>query len=125
MSRIPRNKLNQTPEPTSPVVSPHQSPPTSPQSWRKHKRQASGGNADRQPVVVPAGAVWTHFREAQAAGAVPAEGMWPSHSPPPPGQESWVSFTADTPPSSAIPGMHPSSAQVGQSNTSITTLIKN
>ncbi|KAK5879808.1 hypothetical protein CesoFtcFv8_022892 [Champsocephalus esox] len=99
------------PEPTSPVVSPHQSPPTSPQSWRKHKRQASGGNADRQPVVAPAGAVWTHFREAQAAGAVPAEGMWPSHSPPPPGQESWVSFTADTPPSSAIPGMHPSSAQ--------------
>ncbi|KAK1889348.1 RalBP1-associated Eps domain containing protein 1 [Dissostichus eleginoides] len=91
------------PEPTSPVVSPHQSPPTSPQSWRKHKRQASGGNADRQPVVAPAGAV--------LYSAVPAEGMWPSHSPPPPGQESWVSFTADTPPSSAIPGMHPSSAQ--------------
>ncbi|XP_031717412.1 ralBP1-associated Eps domain-containing protein 1 isoform X2 [Anarrhichthys ocellatus] len=96
------------PEPTSPVVSPHQSPPTSPHSWRKHKRQPSGGNADRQTAVAPAGAVWTHFREPQA-GPVPVDGMWPSHSPPPPGQESWVSFTADTPPS--IPGMHPSSAQ--------------
>uniref|UniRef100_A0A4W5NNJ1 RALBP1 associated Eps domain containing 1 n=1 Tax=Hucho hucho TaxID=62062 RepID=A0A4W5NNJ1_9TELE len=52
------------PDPTSPVVSPHQSPPTSPH-WRKHKRQASGGNVERQPVVL-AGAVWTPFREAQA-----------------------------------------------------------
>uniref|UniRef100_A0A8P4KU38 RALBP1 associated Eps domain containing 1 n=1 Tax=Dicentrarchus labrax TaxID=13489 RepID=A0A8P4KU38_DICLA len=95
-----------TPEPTSPVVSPHQSPPTSPHSWRKHKRQHSGGNADRQPVVAATGAVWTQFREPQAG-----EGMWPSHSPPPPGQESWVSFTADTPPSSALPAMHPSSVQ--------------
>uniref|UniRef100_A0A8C4DYX0 RALBP1 associated Eps domain containing 1 n=1 Tax=Dicentrarchus labrax TaxID=13489 RepID=A0A8C4DYX0_DICLA len=99
-----------TPEPTSPVVSPHQSPPTSPHSWRKHKRQHSGGNADRQPVVAATGAVWTQFREPQA-GPVPGEGMWPSHSPPPPGQESWVSFTADTPPSSALPAMHPSSVQ--------------
>ncbi|XP_069371583.1 ralBP1-associated Eps domain-containing protein 1 isoform X2 [Paralichthys olivaceus] len=104
------------PEPTSPVVSPHQSPPTSPPSWRKHKRQHSGGNADRQPVVVvvaaaaAAGAVWTQFREPQT-GPVPVDGMWPSHSPPLPGQESWVSFTADTPPSSTLPGMHPSSAQ--------------
>uniref|UniRef100_A0A8C9X156 RALBP1 associated Eps domain containing 1 n=1 Tax=Sander lucioperca TaxID=283035 RepID=A0A8C9X156_SANLU len=96
--------IDPQPEPTSPVVSPHQSPPTSPPSWRKHKRQPSGGNADRQPVVVPTGAVWTQFREPQA-------GMWPSHSPPPLSQESWVSFTADTPPSSAIPGMHPSSVQ--------------
>ncbi|XP_059212268.1 ralBP1-associated Eps domain-containing protein 1 isoform X2 [Centropristis striata] len=98
------------PEPTSPVVSPHQSPPTSPPSWRKHKRQPSGGNADRQPVVAPTGAVWTQFRDPQGV-PVPTDGMWPSHSPPPPGQESWVSFTADTPPSSAIPGMHPSSVQ--------------
>lgn len=52
------------PDTTSPVVSPHQSPPTSPHAWRKHKRQASGGNVER-PVVV-AGAVWTPFREAQA-----------------------------------------------------------
>ncbi|XP_031177482.1 ralBP1-associated Eps domain-containing protein 1 isoform X3 [Sander lucioperca] len=102
--------IDPQPEPTSPVVSPHQSPPTSPPSWRKHKRQPSGGNADRQPVVVPTGAVWTQFREPQA-GPVPGEGMWPSHSPPPLSQESWVSFTADTPPSSAIPGMHPSSVQ--------------
>ncbi|TKS76316.1 RalBP1-associated Eps domain-containing protein 1 [Collichthys lucidus] len=98
------------PEPTSPVVSPHQSPPTSPHSWRKHKRQHSGGNAERQPVVAATGAVWTQFREPQA-GPVPGEKMWPSHSPPPPGQESWVSFTADTPPSSALPAMHPSSVQ--------------
>ncbi|KAF1376832.1 hypothetical protein PFLUV_G00215540 [Perca fluviatilis] len=102
--------IDPQPEPTSPVVSPHQSPPTSPPSWRKHKRQPSGGNADRQPVVVPTGAVWTQFREPQT-GPVPGEGMWPSHSPPPLSQESWVSFTADTPPSSAIPGMHPSSVQ--------------
>lgn len=54
------------PEPTSPVVSPHQSPPTSPPSWRKHQRQPSGGATDRQVVVAPAGAVWTHFREPQA-----------------------------------------------------------
>ncbi|XP_053300734.1 ralBP1-associated Eps domain-containing protein 1 isoform X2 [Pleuronectes platessa] len=102
------------PEPTSPVVSPDQSPPTSPHSWRKHQRQHSGGNVDRQqPAVVvaaAAGAVWTQFREPPT-GPVPGEGMWPSHSPPLPGQESWVSFTADTPPSSTIPGMHPSSAQ--------------
>uniref|UniRef100_A0A8C7GMJ3 RALBP1 associated Eps domain containing 1 n=1 Tax=Oncorhynchus kisutch TaxID=8019 RepID=A0A8C7GMJ3_ONCKI len=53
------------PDTTSPVVSPHQSPPTSPHAWRKHKRQASGGNVERPPVVV-AGAVWTPFREAQS-----------------------------------------------------------
>ncbi|KAK2889928.1 ralBP1-associated Eps domain-containing protein 1 isoform X1 [Channa argus] len=98
------------PEPTSPVVSPHQSPPTSPHSWRKHKRQHSGGNPDRQAVVTAAGAVWTQFREPQT-GPVSGEGMWSSHSPPPPSQESWVSFTADTPPSSTLPGMHPSSVQ--------------
>ncbi|KAM3603352.1 uncharacterized protein V6R79_020614 [Siganus canaliculatus] len=98
------------PEPTSPVVSPHQSPPTSPHSWRKHKRQHSGGNSDRAPAVAAAGAVWTQFRDPQTA-PVTGEGMWSSHSPPPPGQESWVSFTADTPPSSAHPAMHPSSVQ--------------
>uniref|UniRef100_A0A672IZJ5 RALBP1 associated Eps domain containing 1 n=1 Tax=Salarias fasciatus TaxID=181472 RepID=A0A672IZJ5_SALFA len=98
----------QQPEATSPVVSPHQSPPTSPHSWRKHKRQHSGGNVDRQPVVAATGAVWTQFREQQTGTG---DGMWPSHSPPPPGQESWVSFTADTPPSSTLPTMHPSSVQ--------------
>uniref|UniRef100_A0A3Q3WXY0 Uncharacterized protein n=1 Tax=Mola mola TaxID=94237 RepID=A0A3Q3WXY0_MOLML len=96
--------VHEAPEPTSPVVSPHQSPPTSPHSWRKHKRQHSGGNADRQPVVAAPGVVWTQFREPQA-------GMWSSHSPPPPSQESWVSFTADTPPSSTLPAVHPSSVQ--------------
>ncbi|XP_061742387.1 ralBP1-associated Eps domain-containing protein 1 isoform X3 [Nerophis ophidion] len=97
-------------EPTSPVVSPHQSPPTSPPSWRKHKRQPSGGNADRTPAAQPSGAVWTQFRDQQA-GPVSGDGVWPSNSPPLPGQESWVSFTADTPPSSTIPTVHPSSVQ--------------
>uniref|UniRef100_A0A672S6D7 RalBP1-associated Eps domain-containing protein 1-like n=1 Tax=Sinocyclocheilus grahami TaxID=75366 RepID=A0A672S6D7_SINGR len=94
------------PDTTSPVVSPHQSPPTSPHAWRKHKRQASGGNVDRQPSVP--GVVWPPFREAQP-GPVTGDGMWSAHSPPPV-QESWVSFT-DTPPSSTLP-MHPPSAQV-------------
>uniref|UniRef100_A0A3P8SCG1 RALBP1 associated Eps domain containing 1 n=1 Tax=Amphiprion percula TaxID=161767 RepID=A0A3P8SCG1_AMPPE len=106
----PPSSTSLPPEPTSPVVSPHQSPPTSPHSWRKHKRQHSGGNADRQPVVAATGAVWTQFREPQT-GPVTGDGMWSSHSPPPPGQESWVSFTADTPPSSTLPAMHPSSVQ--------------
>ncbi|KAG9347529.1 hypothetical protein JZ751_005097 [Albula glossodonta] len=94
------------PDTTSPVVSPHQSPPTSPHTWRKHKRQTSGGNSERQPVV--AAAVWTPFGEAQS-GPVAGDGMWSAHSPPPV-QESWVSFT-DTPPSSTLPPMHPSSVQ--------------
>ncbi|XP_036438028.1 ralBP1-associated Eps domain-containing protein 1 isoform X2 [Colossoma macropomum] len=94
------------PDTTSPVVSPHQSPPTSPHAWRKHKRQASGGAVERQPAV--AGAVWPPFREAQS-GPVTGDGLWSAHSPPPV-QESWVSFT-DTPPSSTLPAMHPSSAQ--------------
>uniref|UniRef100_A0A3Q1J7T7 RALBP1 associated Eps domain containing 1 n=1 Tax=Anabas testudineus TaxID=64144 RepID=A0A3Q1J7T7_ANATE len=102
--------IESQPEPTSPVVSPHQSPPTSPHSWRKHKRQHSGGNIDRQPVVAATGVVWTQFREPQT-GPVSGDGMWSSHSPPPPGQESWVSFTADTPPSSTHPAIHPSSVQ--------------
>uniref|UniRef100_A0A672IZV2 RALBP1 associated Eps domain containing 1 n=1 Tax=Salarias fasciatus TaxID=181472 RepID=A0A672IZV2_SALFA len=104
----PPTSTSLPPEATSPVVSPHQSPPTSPHSWRKHKRQHSGGNVDRQPVVAATGAVWTQFREQQTGTG---DGMWPSHSPPPPGQESWVSFTADTPPSSTLPTMHPSSVQ--------------
>uniref|UniRef100_A0A674MID1 RALBP1 associated Eps domain containing 1 n=1 Tax=Takifugu rubripes TaxID=31033 RepID=A0A674MID1_TAKRU len=104
-----QGKKGPAPEATSPVVSPHQSPPTSPHTWRKHKRQHSGGNAERPPVVAAAGAAWTHFREPQT-GAVPGEGMWASHSPPL-SQESWVSFATDTPPSSTLPAMHPSAVQ--------------
>uniref|UniRef100_A0A8C7MCI6 RALBP1 associated Eps domain containing 1 n=1 Tax=Oncorhynchus kisutch TaxID=8019 RepID=A0A8C7MCI6_ONCKI len=88
-----------TPDTTSPVVSPHQSPPTSPHAWRKHKRQASGGNVERPPVVV-AGAVWTPFREAQSGPVVVGDGMWSAHSPPPV-QESWVSLKDTYPPSSS------------------------
>lgn len=114
--------IDTQPEATSPVVSPHQSPPTSPPSWRKHKRQQSGGNIDRQPVVTATGVVWTQFREPPS-GPVSGDGIWSSHShshsPPLPSQESWVSFTADTPPSSTLPTMHPSSVQ---ENTTIRTV---
>ncbi|KAM9840779.1 ralBP1-associated Eps domain-containing protein 1 [Aulostomus maculatus] len=111
----------QQPEATSPVVSPHQSPPTSPHSWRKHKRQHSGGNTDRQQVAAATGAVWTQFREPQTA-PVPGDGMWSSHSPPLPCQESWVSFTADTPPSSTVPAMHPSSVQESTTIRTVTSV---
>lgn len=63
------------PEATSPVVSPQQSPPTSPHSWRKHKRQHSGGNTDRQPVVTAAGAAWTQFREPQTGNRTVRSGL--------------------------------------------------
>lgn len=63
------------PEATSPVVSPHQSPPTSPHSWRKHKRQHSGGNTDRQPVVTAAGSAWTQFREPQTGNRTVRSGL--------------------------------------------------
>ncbi|MGH0127461.1 UNVERIFIED_CONTAM: hypothetical protein FKN15_019150 [Acipenser sinensis] len=102
--RAPTAELQ--PDSTSPVVSPHQSPPTSPQSWTKHRRHPSGGNSERLPAAT--GTVWTPFREAQS-GQVTGDGMWPTHSPPPL-QESWVSFT-DTPPSSTLPTMHPTSLQ--------------
>uniref|UniRef100_A0A673W8H7 RALBP1 associated Eps domain containing 1 n=1 Tax=Salmo trutta TaxID=8032 RepID=A0A673W8H7_SALTR len=105
------------PDTTSPVVSPHQSPPTSPH-WRKHKRQASGGNVERQPVVV-AGAVWTPFREAQAGPVVSGDGMWSANSPPPV-QESWVSLKDAHPPSSStLPVIHSSPVQ---ENSSIRTV---
>ncbi|XP_031693040.1 ralBP1-associated Eps domain-containing protein 1 isoform X3 [Oncorhynchus kisutch] len=106
------------PDTTSPVVSPHQSPPTSPHAWRKHKRQASGGNVERPPVVV-AGAVWTPFREAQSGPVVVGDGMWSAHSPPPV-QESWVSLKDTYPPSSSkMPPMHLSPFQ---ENSSIRTV---
>ncbi|XP_035650096.1 ralBP1-associated Eps domain-containing protein 1-like isoform X3 [Oncorhynchus keta] len=106
------------PDTTSPVVSPHQSPPTSPHAWRKHKRQASGGNVERPPVVV-AGAVWTPFREAQSGPVVLGDGMWSAHSPPPV-QESWVSLKDTYPPSSSkMPPMHLSPVQ---ENSSIRTV---
>ncbi|KAJ3606896.1 hypothetical protein NHX12_026414 [Muraenolepis orangiensis] len=80
---------------------------------------ASEPQVDRPATVAtaPAG-VWTQFREAPT-GPVSGDGMWSSHSPPPPPvQETWVSFTADTPPSSAVPAMHPSSVQ---ENTTVRT----
>uniref|UniRef100_A0A4W5RDK6 RALBP1 associated Eps domain containing 1 n=1 Tax=Hucho hucho TaxID=62062 RepID=A0A4W5RDK6_9TELE len=106
------------PDTTSPVVSPHHSPPTSPHAWRKHKRQASGGNVERPPVVV-AGAVWTPFRESQSGPVVAGDGMWSAHSPPPV-QESWVSLKDTYPPSSSkLPPMHLSPVQ---ENSSIRTV---
>ncbi|KAM4693685.1 ralBP1-associated Eps domain-containing protein 1 isoform 3-T3 [Discoglossus pictus] len=93
-------------ESTSPVVSPPHSPPTSPHSWRKHNRHASGGNNDRP--VTGSGPFWASYNEAQTGGSA-GEGIWAPQSPLPP-QENWVSF-ADTPPSSALLAMHPASVQ--------------
>ncbi|XP_020829417.1 ralBP1-associated Eps domain-containing protein 1 isoform X15 [Phascolarctos cinereus] len=93
-------------ESTSPVVSPQQSPPTSPHSWRKHNRHPSGGNNER-PLPGP-GPFWSPFSEAQT-GSSTGDAMWSGHSPPPP-QENWVSF-ADTPPTSTLLAMHPASVQ--------------
>uniref|UniRef100_A0A4W3HCG0 RALBP1 associated Eps domain containing 1 n=1 Tax=Callorhinchus milii TaxID=7868 RepID=A0A4W3HCG0_CALMI len=84
---------------TSPVVSPQQSPPSSPLIWRKHGKQH------------PSGGERLGWREGAAredcVGS--GDGMWPAHSPPP-NQENWVSF-ADTPPSSTLPAVHPASLQ--------------
>ncbi|XP_043818678.1 ralBP1-associated Eps domain-containing protein 1 isoform X4 [Dromiciops gliroides] len=93
-------------ESTSPVVSPQQSPPTSPHTWRKHNRHPSGGNNER-PLAGP-GPFWSPFSEAQT-GSSTGDAMWSGHSPPPP-QENWVSF-ADTPPTSTLLAMHPASVQ--------------
>ncbi|XP_008054494.1 ralBP1-associated Eps domain-containing protein 1 isoform X9 [Carlito syrichta] len=93
-------------EPASPVVSPQQSPPTSPHTWRKHNRHPSGGNSER-PLAGP-GPFWSPFGEAQS-GSSAGDAVWSGHSPPPP-QENWVSF-ADTPPTSTLLTMHPASVQ--------------
>ncbi|XP_051471843.1 ralBP1-associated Eps domain-containing protein 1 isoform X11 [Apus apus] len=94
-------------ESTSPVVSPQQSPPTSPHTWRKHNRHPSGGNNER-PLAGP-GPFWAPFSEAQPGSSTSSDPMWSGHSPPP-HQENWVSF-ADTPPNSALLAMHPASVQ--------------
>ncbi|XP_056422657.1 ralBP1-associated Eps domain-containing protein 1 isoform X4 [Hyla sarda] len=101
----PRGPADQQESP-SPVVSPQQSPPSSPLSWRKHSRHASGGNSERP--VTGSGPFWTPYSETQSGGSS-GEGTWPAHSPLP-HQENWVSF-ADTPPSSALLAMHPASVQ--------------
>ncbi|KAM5167563.1 ralBP1-associated Eps domain-containing protein 1 isoform 4-T4 [Callospermophilus lateralis] len=101
----PRASADQQ-EPASPVVSPQQSPPTSPHTWRKHNRHSSGGNNER-PLVGP-GPFWSPFGEAQS-GSSAGDAVWSGHSPPPP-QENWVSF-ADTPPTSTLLTMHPASVQ--------------
>ncbi|XP_023605966.1 ralBP1-associated Eps domain-containing protein 1 isoform X10 [Myotis lucifugus] len=93
-------------EPASPVVSPQQSPPASPHTWRKHNRHPSGGNGER-PLAGP-GPFWSPFGDAQS-GSAAGDAMWSGHSPPPP-QENWVSF-ADTPPTSTLLTMHPASVQ--------------
>uniref|UniRef100_A0A8D2NVH4 RALBP1 associated Eps domain containing 1 n=1 Tax=Zosterops lateralis melanops TaxID=1220523 RepID=A0A8D2NVH4_ZOSLA len=94
-------------ESTSPVVSPQQSPPTSPHTWRKHNRHPSGGNNER-PLAGP-GPFWAPFSEVQPGSSTSSDPIWSGHSPPP-HQENWVSF-ADTPPTSALLAMHPASVQ--------------
>ncbi|XP_070788777.1 ralBP1-associated Eps domain-containing protein 1 isoform X1 [Pituophis catenifer annectens] len=94
-------------ESTSPVVSPQQSPPTSPHSWRKHSRHSSGGNNERS--VAGPGPFWAPFNEAQSGSCNSGDSVWSGHSPPP-HQENWVSF-ADNTPTSTILTMHPASVQ--------------
>ncbi|CAD7684458.1 unnamed protein product [Nyctereutes procyonoides] len=101
----PRTSADQQ-EPASPIVSPQQSPPTSPHTWRKHSHHPSGGNSER-PLAGP-GPFWSPFGEAQS-GSSAGDAVWSGHSPPPP-QETWVSF-ADTPPTSTLLTMHPASVQ--------------
>ncbi|XP_053145427.1 ralBP1-associated Eps domain-containing protein 1 isoform X5 [Hemicordylus capensis] len=94
-------------ESTSPVVSPQQSPPTSPHTWRKHSRHPSGGNNERS--LAGPGPFWAPFSEAQPGSCNAGDPMWSGHSPPP-HQENWVSF-ADNTPTSTILAMHPASVQ--------------
>ncbi|CAK7305619.1 RalBP1-associated Eps domain-containing protein 1 [Vulpes lagopus] len=101
----PRTSADQQ-EPASPVVSPQQSPPTSPHTWRKHSHHPSGGNSER-PLAGP-GPFWSPFGEAQS-GSSAVDAVWSGHSPLPP-QETWVGF-ADTPPTSTLLTMHPASVQ--------------
>ncbi|KAM3931937.1 ralBP1-associated Eps domain-containing protein 1 isoform 4-T4 [Leptodactylus fuscus] len=79
-------------ESTSPVVSPQQSPPSSPHSWRKHSRHASGGNNERP--VTGSGPFWTPYNETQTGGSS-GDGAWPAHSPLP-HQENWDQTTVRT-----------------------------
>ncbi|XP_074920098.1 ralBP1-associated Eps domain-containing protein 1 isoform X12 [Chelonoidis abingdonii] len=80
-------------ESTSPVVSPQQSPPTSPHTWRKHNRHPSGGNNDR-PLAGP-GPFWAPFSEAQPGSSTTGDPIWSGHSPPP-HQENWDQTTVRT-----------------------------
>ncbi|XP_078226319.1 ralBP1-associated Eps domain-containing protein 1 isoform X17 [Callithrix jacchus] len=79
-------------EPASPVVSPQQSPPTSPHTWRKHSRHPSGGNSERP--LAGSGPFWFPFGEAQS-GSSAGDAVWSGHSPPPP-QENWDQTTVRT-----------------------------
>ncbi|XP_045429339.1 ralBP1-associated Eps domain-containing protein 1 isoform X6 [Pipistrellus kuhlii] len=89
----PRTSTDQQ-EPASPVVSPQQSPPTSPHTWRKHNRHPSGGNGER-PLAGP-GPFWSPFGDSQS-GPAAGDTMWSGHSPPPPPpQENWDQTTVRT-----------------------------
>ncbi|RMC12853.1 hypothetical protein DUI87_10378 [Hirundo rustica rustica] len=100
-------------ESTSPVVSPQQSPPSSPHTWRKHNRHPSGGNNER-PLAGP-GPVWAPFSEVQPdqyyklilipvqdvfekpkpGSSTSSDPIWSGHSPPP-HQENWDQTTVRT-----------------------------
>ncbi|XP_055982130.1 ralBP1-associated Eps domain-containing protein 1 isoform X5 [Sorex fumeus] len=102
----PRTSTDQQ-EPSSPVVSPQQSPPTSPHTWRKHSRHPSGGSSER--TLPGPGPFWSPFAGDAQSGSSAGDTVWSGHSPPPP-QDNWVSF-ADTPPTSTLLTMHPASVQ--------------
>ncbi|XP_049643962.1 ralBP1-associated Eps domain-containing protein 1 isoform X4 [Suncus etruscus] len=86
----PRTSADQQ-EPSSPVVSPQQSPPTSPHTWRKHSRHPSGGSSERQ--LTGPGPFWSPFGDAQSGSA--GDAVWSGHSPPPP-QDNWDQTTVRT-----------------------------
>ncbi|XP_054991170.1 ralBP1-associated Eps domain-containing protein 1 isoform X4 [Sorex araneus] len=87
----PRTSADQQ-EPSSPVVSPQQSPPTSPHAWKKHSRHPSGGS--ERPLPGP-GPFWSPFAGDAQSGSSAGDTVWSGHSPPPP-QDNWDQTTVRT-----------------------------
>ncbi|XP_055982128.1 ralBP1-associated Eps domain-containing protein 1 isoform X4 [Sorex fumeus] len=88
----PRTSTDQQ-EPSSPVVSPQQSPPTSPHTWRKHSRHPSGGSSER--TLPGPGPFWSPFAGDAQSGSSAGDTVWSGHSPPPP-QDNWDQTTVRT-----------------------------
>ncbi|KAM7172540.1 ralBP1-associated Eps domain-containing protein 1 isoform 12-T12 [Macrochelys suwanniensis] len=97
-------------ESTSPVVSPQQSPPTSPHTWRKHNRHPSGGNNER-PLAGP-GPFWAPFSEAQPVVPVISEVGDQS------GEVGYSSSPAEAPPSKSpsMPSLNQTWPELNQSS---------
>ncbi|XP_025056108.1 ralBP1-associated Eps domain-containing protein 1 isoform X15 [Alligator sinensis] len=97
-------------ESTSPVVSPQQSPPTSPHTWRKHNRHPSGGNNER-PLAGP-GPFWAPFSEAQPVVPVVSEVGDQA------GEVGYSSSPAEAPPSKSpsMPSLNQTWPELNQSS---------